>query len=359
MLPKTQWTSIIDKVTTGETLSNQLNTAFSNVDDAIDTLNEVESFTIGLQDVTSKLPGVSLSSSVSAPAYDAGRVFYTDKKFKYYDGYSQEPRTFGHSIYMEVINTSGADISKGKAVRHNGVNGGLPQITLAKADTLVNATILGITAMDIPINQKGIICILGEIKMDTSALPAGVPLYLSETVDGDFTSVRPPITTQVGGVTIQSISGSFIVSINNTTVTTSYIAVLSNLLNPVISLTTSSAVVTNYFNSLDVILTATTSTGDILIPYSGIYKFDIAFDMQFASAVSSRTFIVELYNTTTSTIVATFNIDIPKDSTVDSRLLSKVLSVTANHKYVLRVKGSTAFNITLNSIDLSVNSMNV
>lgn len=359
MLELTNWVSIVDKVTTGEVLSNQLNTAFTNIDTTITKVNEIDTFTSGLLNSTSTLPTVVFSESSVTPNYLAGLMFYKGKEFKYFDGYSDQPRTVNHSMYMEVINTSGASISKGKAVRHNGVSEGVPQIILAKADTLEHATILGVTAVDIPVGEKGIICTFGEVFMDTSALPAGVPLYLSDTLDGDFTATRPDIITQVGGITVQSLAGTLMVSISNSTADSSYVGVLSNLLNSTVSLTTTSAVLTNYSSSTDIILTATTSTGDILLPYSGIYKADISVDMSFITSTASRTLIMELYNTTTSTVTSTFNINIPRDSVVDSRLLSKVITATAGDRYVLRVKGSTAFDITFNSIDFVINSVNI
>lgn len=90
-------------------------------------------------------------------------------------------------------NNTGSTIPKGAVVYFSGASGNLPLIALSKADTEATSTkTIGITAVAIPDNSSGEIVVSGLAdNLDTSAFADGVALWLSPTVAGGVTIVKP------------------------------------------------------------------------------------------------------------------------------------------------------------------------
>ncbi len=117
-------------------------------------------------------------------------------------------------------NGSGATITAGKVVAVAGAQGQRPSIVLADADTEpLSAATFGITTQSIANGAEGFVTTFGVVRgIDTSAISAGAPIYLSSTAGG-FTSTRPsaPAHTVFLGWVIKSnaSSGEIFVNISN------------------------------------------------------------------------------------------------------------------------------------------------
>ena len=99
----------------------------------------------------------------------------------------------GQQLVVKARNTSGSLISKGSVVRVVGVAGGFVGINLAQADNETNsATAFGIVSEDIADTSNGFVTINGIIHgVNTNAFTEGDILYLSPSVAGEITNVKP------------------------------------------------------------------------------------------------------------------------------------------------------------------------
>jgi hypothetical protein len=99
----------------------------------------------------------------------------------------------GQQLVVKARNTSGSTITKGSVVKVVGVAGGFIGINLAQADNDTNsATSFGIVAEDIADSSNGFVTINGIVHgVNTNAFTEGDILYLSPTVAGEITNVKP------------------------------------------------------------------------------------------------------------------------------------------------------------------------
>jgi hypothetical protein len=114
----------------------------------------------------------------------------------------------GQELYVIVYNGTPSTIENGKAIYPVGGYNGRPSIAKANASTHVK--ILGevlITTMDIPSEQFGIAARFGKVRdVNTNSWNLGDTLWVSATVDGDLTNIKPQFPNypiQVGGVTVK------------------------------------------------------------------------------------------------------------------------------------------------------------
>jgi hypothetical protein len=99
----------------------------------------------------------------------------------------------GQQLVVKARNTSGSTITKGSVVKVVGVAGGFVGINLAQADSVANSeTAFGIVAEDIADSSNGFVAINGIVHgVNTNAFTEGDILYLSPTVAGEITNVKP------------------------------------------------------------------------------------------------------------------------------------------------------------------------
>jgi hypothetical protein len=99
----------------------------------------------------------------------------------------------GQQLVVKARNTSGSLIAKGSVVKVVGVAGGFIGINLAQADNDTNsATAFGVVSEDIADTSNGFVTINGIIHgLNTNAFTEGDILYLSPTVAGEITNVKP------------------------------------------------------------------------------------------------------------------------------------------------------------------------
>jgi len=95
-------------------------------------------------------------------------------------------------LITEVSNQTGGTLLKGTIVYINGSHGNLPTITPSQANNDTNsAQTLGFVQDDIANNATGFVVVAGKIgNLDTSALTAGVQLYLSPSTAGAYTITK-------------------------------------------------------------------------------------------------------------------------------------------------------------------------
>ena len=91
------------------------------------------------------------------------------------------------------------DITKGQAVYTTGFNGGSgkPQVDLAQADNAATMPAIGIASANILTGQTGLVIIDGELDGITTTGSQNDILYVSATVAGALTNVRPTAPTEL------------------------------------------------------------------------------------------------------------------------------------------------------------------
>lgn len=126
----------------------------------------------------------------------------------------------GQEIVTLCYNGTGSTIPNGSVVAVTGAQGQRPSIALADADSeSTSARTLGITTQAIANGAEGFITSFGFVRgLDTSAITAGVAVYLSQTA-GAFTSTKPAAPAHLVhlGYVIKShaSAGEIFVTINN------------------------------------------------------------------------------------------------------------------------------------------------
>lgn len=299
----------------------------------------------------------------TAPTHQEGQTYYDSvKKTQVIQGpFSGADVRPGHMTHTHVINNSGAIIEKGMAVRHDGVDvNGNVKIVKAIATSFVNARVFGVAQHDIADNAEGAIITGGEIDdVDTSGVTAGVPLYLSDTVAGTWTTTAPTIVTQVGGAKTSAVSGTlFVLLINNTNLPTIY-GGLQSKTTPLMSLTTTAADITGYVTATEAVVTVDTTTGVITLPNAGAYRLNFTAALSFTSTTTTRSVTFEVYDVTGTSIAYSYVKNIPRDATQDGVSFSFPETAVVNNQIKMRVKSSVAMDITFDTIVFDVESVNI
>ena len=188
---------------TGEEAKNKINLGLGETD-----LNTIFREGASNPDTVDFNPAI-----VIPPTYLEARMYYdnVEKALAYYNDESEIVLHVDREMIMRVFNDSGGTISKGKVVTvintvgGTGDNAGVPIVQLAIASIKVSAlNVVGISKHDIPDESYGYISTRGFVKdLDTSGLTAGGLTYLSATVAGEVTTIRPPSPAwevKMGGV---------------------------------------------------------------------------------------------------------------------------------------------------------------
>ncbi len=95
----------------------------------------------------------------------------------------------GQEQLLRVTNDTSTPIANGAVVYINGASGDKPTVSLADADSMTSAYVLGVATETITTN--GYVTIIGLVRdLDTSSFSAGDALWLSQT-EGEVTAVKP------------------------------------------------------------------------------------------------------------------------------------------------------------------------
>ena len=296
------------------------------------------------------------------PSYAPGQMYYAGKVWNLQDGYPDVTLQVGREQQIEVVNNSGATILNGKAVRHNGVSSGIPQVVLALADTFTNANVLGVATHDILNGQTGIITTFGIIGgIDTTSLATGTPMYLSDTVAGDYQSAPPSVVTQIGGVLTQDATiGQVFVSIDNNINLPTAVGNLKDQVSP--SYTTGPAPIEIDVYSSDISLYTNSDTinGEIELEYKGLYELLLTIGGTISDEEVDIT--IELYDITNPSVIEAITFNSGRGSNPSlvpfSHTFTTVfISPTANTKYVVRMSTATAETVNINNISYTLKSI--
>jgi hypothetical protein len=205
------------------------------------------------------------------------------------DGVTQQ---MGQELYGRITNNTGSLIANGTAL-------GIDPVTNSYVEFIANGalspiTIVGVTTQDIPDGTRGRITVWGQVRdIDTTGTPfgetwaAGNILYVSPTVAGGFTKVKPtapnlsmPIAQVLfadatqGRIAVrptieqQLFYGSFIKTVDQT----------PSAANTAQALTWSSALIANG-------VSIGSPTSRIVVANAGLYKFSVS--LQLTSGSSS------------------------------------------------------------------------
>lgn len=165
---------------------------------------------------------VNFDTTVAAPAYLEGRVFYDniEKSLAYYADSNELTLNIGQETVFRATNKSGVTLYSGNIVYISGAIGDRPTVARARADNLSTAQAIGVVTTTIADNATGYVTINGLVHdVDTAGMTDGAVLYLSPSVAGTYTTTRPThpnYEVQVGYVTrVNKNNGHFAISIRN------------------------------------------------------------------------------------------------------------------------------------------------
>lgn len=267
----------------------------------------------------------------------------------------------GEESFIRVINNTGSPIPACRAVRHNGVDvlAGRPQIIMALADTFEHATLLGVTAHEILDGEEGFVLSEGTLRLcDTSLLPSGTPLYLSDTVPGTFGETPPSIVTQVGGVLVSdAVEGKLQVNIVNTKDLPDILGFLQGVVFPTRALNTSPLEITDYSSEESILMPTNTTTGVINTLSGGAFR--INFSWSGSTTIDQRTIFWEVYDKTNTTILYTYYHAFNKDLTAGqiSASFSFPFRVSSATDIVIRARSSDTLSIDIDYISFDLESV--
>lgn len=139
------------------------------------------------------LTKVGFNTAAGATAIAAGDVVWndTDKTLDIGVGGGVTLQA-GQEVQVRGLNNSGATMLNGRAVFISGASGNRVVFALAQANQVTAGKTIAFLTQDIPNNQQGQGTVIGLVRdIDTSAFAEGNELWLSATVAGGVTNVRP------------------------------------------------------------------------------------------------------------------------------------------------------------------------
>jgi hypothetical protein len=219
-----------------DTLASKATGAVSSTDNAVarfdgTTGKVIQNSAVTISD-TAVIDGVnSISLNLLTdgywPAWQEGLIFYdsTNHALVAYNDQSAVTQQLGQELFVRVVNKTGAIIPNGSVVYVNGAQGNRPTVALAQANDPAKALAVGIATQDITDNLEGFVTIKGIVNgVNTSTFATGDFLYVSPTVAGGLTNVKPTGQYYVWfvGIALNStINGSVAVSVQGPVTLTS------------------------------------------------------------------------------------------------------------------------------------------
>lgn len=312
---------------------------------------------------TTAFTKVKMTPQVTAPTHVEGQMFYDSisETMRIQGPFTGTSVAVGHGMHIHVENNSGALIEKGMAVRQSGVVAGKVQIVKALADTFLHARMFGVVSADIADGAEGAISTFGEITdLNTSTLPTGVPLYLSDTVAGTYTSTAPDIISRVGGALTADASGVLFVSIiNNKNTPTVFGGMQGQSGTGIYSLTTTAQDIVDYDTESSVVVGTNITTGELTLPNDGGYRMHFTGIISFTSTTSTRTVYVELYDVTNTVIHISSPVNIPRNATEDTLGFSWAIEEVTGNIHKMRLRSVPDMSITLDNVSFDIQSVSI
>lgn len=315
-----------------------------------------------------EVESIIFNPDTDAPAHSEGQLAYDNasKTHTSHNDITDTTLNIGKEQRMRVINLSGADIINGKAVRHNGVDPTtkLPKIELAIANSIINATVLGIATHDIIDGEEGELATFGQASdLDTSLIPTGVPLYLSDTSPGDYQAAPPSIVTQIGGLLVSdAVNGVLEVVINNVISLPILFGILEDIPDTY-NLTSSYQDLLNYQIEDSVFLNTDKANGTIEAPNNGRYRVTFNATMTVPPSTSVvRTITFQVWDDTNSIELRSYAIPIPKDTAEISRSMALPVAIVgvAPIDVIMRIKSDIAITgVDFGDITYDIQSISI
>lgn len=133
----------------------------------------------------------------ATPTHEEGRLHWDDDAGTLELGLrgGEVKLQIGQEVVLPRGKATGSDIDNGQVVYISGASGSKPELTLAKADSpLTSSATIAVATEDIIENNNGYYTALGlvrDIPVPTATYTDGDTLYLSATLAGAFTNVKP------------------------------------------------------------------------------------------------------------------------------------------------------------------------
>lgn len=125
--------------------------------------------------------------------------------------------------------------------------------------------------------------------------------------------------------------------------------------SPLYSLTSTKQTIGGFSSSGNGNFIASSALNGTITPSeNGWYRVSFMTSMTFTSSSVTRTISLDLVNSTDSQIVASSNVNIPKDATADAESLTAVLYLTANKSYKIDISSSVNMDITFDTMNFAV-----
>lgn len=268
------------------------------------------------------------------------------------DGVTQQ---MGQELYGRIFNNTGVTIPNGACL---GINPATSSYVLFVANgTLSPITIVGVTTQDIPNNTFGRITVWGRVRdLDTSGTPfgevwtAGQILYVSPTIAGGFTNVKPTapnlsmpiaqvlvVSATIGQIAVrptieqQLFYGQFVKTADQ----------VPSAANTANAITWSSSLIANG-------VTIGGTTSQIIVAHAGLYRFSAAFQLTSGSASVKN---VWLWYRKNGVDIANSSLKTSMDSGTAIRAPSRSLLISlAAGDYVELFWAADDTNVTLDAI---------
>lgn len=152
-------------------------------------------------------------NATPAPPYEAGVMWYDGVNWNKYDNIPGTSLQDGKEIVLDVMNDNGNPLANFTAVQWDSQSGIYPTVKRAQADTVSNASGIGLCTHDLAVGDVGKLIMFGTAGGDTSAWNAGDNLFLSATVAGELTNVEQPILNRIARVLVSdAVDGLLLVS---------------------------------------------------------------------------------------------------------------------------------------------------
>ena len=358
--------TIVGSVSEGNHTHTKADIGLGNVDNTSDVNKAVSTPQQAALDLKLDKTLADFTPQSSVPSYLEGRVFYGSESntLSYQTDIPGFSIQIGKDQLVRMVNKTGSIILKGKACKQNGVDPvtSLPRIILAQANSVENARVLGLAAHDIPIDGEGFIKRAGEVdSINTSSHLTGMPLYLSDTVAGDYTTTPPDIVSQIGGCLISAVSGRIIISIINNVVLPTFIGIFQNAPDTyTMSGTGSYETIDNYqvSDSLGIIVDAV--NGTLQASNDGWYRFTFKVTLTANAASAEEDILLRLQNITQGTTESNTILTVNATTLTVRTFVCDLLNISKDDVLELQIGSlDSVANITFDKIALDIASVNI
>lgn len=192
-------------------------------------LRNVDNNFLTSQSITGTLSATYAQLNISAgvPTQAEGLLFWdpTDHALSYWSDVTGSSCQLGYENWVRIVNKTGSTLADSSVVYLSGAQGNRPTATLAIATDMTSAhRTIGLMTDSTANNAEGLVTTFGVVHgVDTRGVAYGEtwadgdPLYLSATVAGGLTNVRPPVpkhAIRVGYALNTTVNGSILVSVD-------------------------------------------------------------------------------------------------------------------------------------------------